>query len=59
MGLEPTIYRTRGEHANHHATDAVYLHSMRCKVLTYTSSDFRDIDWSFVVSEMKYVWTDI
>ena len=23
-GLEPTIYRTRGEHANHYATDAVY-----------------------------------
>ena len=22
-GLEPTIYRTRGEHANHYATDAV------------------------------------
>ena len=23
-GLEPTIYRTRGEHANHYATDAVF-----------------------------------
>jgi hypothetical protein len=22
-GLEPTIYHTRGEHANHYATDAV------------------------------------
>ena len=22
-GLEPTIYRTRGEHANYYATDAV------------------------------------
>jgi hypothetical protein len=22
-GLEPTIYRTQGEHANHYATDAV------------------------------------
>ena len=22
-GLEPTIYRTRGEHANHYATDVV------------------------------------
>ena len=22
-GIEPTIYRTRGEHANHYATDAV------------------------------------
>ena len=22
-GLEPTTYRTRGEHANHYATDAV------------------------------------
>ena len=24
-GLEPTLYRTRGEHANHYATDAVLL----------------------------------
>jgi hypothetical protein len=23
QALEPTIYRTRGEHANHYATDAV------------------------------------
>jgi hypothetical protein len=22
-GMEPTIYRTRGEHTNHYATDAV------------------------------------
>jgi hypothetical protein len=22
-GIEPTIYRTRGEHTNHYATDAV------------------------------------
>ena len=24
-GLEPTIHRTRDEHANHYATDAVHL----------------------------------
>ena len=24
LGFEPTIYRTRGEHAKHYATDAVY-----------------------------------
>jgi hypothetical protein len=24
-GLEPTIYRTRGEHANHYTTDTVYM----------------------------------
>jgi hypothetical protein len=23
QGLDPTIYRTRGEHANHYTTDAV------------------------------------
>jgi hypothetical protein len=23
-GLEPSIYRTRGEHANHYTTDAVF-----------------------------------
>jgi hypothetical protein len=27
-GLEPTIYRTRGEQANHYATDAVVYHLM-------------------------------
>jgi hypothetical protein len=25
FGLEPSIYRTRGEHANHYATDAVTI----------------------------------
>jgi hypothetical protein len=25
LGLEPTIYCTGGEHANHYAIDAVYL----------------------------------
>ena len=25
QGLEPTIYRTRGEHSNHYATDAVRI----------------------------------
>jgi hypothetical protein len=32
-GLEHTIYRTRGEHANHYATDAVFtkLHLLDIK----------------------------
>jgi hypothetical protein len=25
-GFEPTIYRTRGEHVSHYATDAVFYH---------------------------------
>ena len=25
LGLEPTIYRTRGEHANHYATDMIRM----------------------------------
>ena len=25
LGLEPTIYRTQGEHSNHYATDAVRI----------------------------------
>ena len=29
LGLEPTIYRTRGKHANHYATDAVNKHLMK------------------------------
>jgi hypothetical protein len=28
-GLESTIYRIRGEHANHYATDAVYVENHR------------------------------
>ena len=28
--LEPTIYRTRGEHANHYTTDAVEV-SLKCR----------------------------
>ena len=29
LGLEPTVYRTRGEYANHYATDAVDIIGMR------------------------------
>ena len=32
--LEPTIYRTRGEHANHYTTDAVNLNSITELLLT-------------------------
>jgi hypothetical protein len=28
LRLKPTIYRTRGEHANHYTTDVVYLLDM-------------------------------
>jgi hypothetical protein len=28
LGLEPTIYRTRGEHANHYTIVAVEVHTM-------------------------------
>ena len=35
-GLEPTIYRTRGEHANHYATDAViFIFVGKCKCLLH------------------------
>jgi hypothetical protein len=34
-GLESTIYRTRGEHANHYATDAVLLLNVMCLVEKY------------------------
>ena len=34
-GLEPTIYRTRDEHANHYATDAViYIYMAILKLQT-------------------------
>ena len=34
-GLEPTIYRTRGEHVNHYATDAVWISSKLCMLGYY------------------------
>ena len=34
-GLESTIYRTRGDHANHYATDAVLLLNVMCLVEKY------------------------
>ena len=33
-GLEPTIYRTRGEHSNHYATDAVEMGQRSQQFLT-------------------------
>ena len=30
-GLKSTIYRTRGEHANHYATDAVFMNITQTK----------------------------
>jgi hypothetical protein len=38
LGLEPTIYRTRGEHANHYATDAGFCYITEgnsCKLLNW------------------------
>ena len=35
-GFEPTIYRTRGEHANHYATDAV---NVQAKEDTWINND--------------------
>ena len=38
-GLEPTIYHTQSEHANHYTTAAVYIYSedscIRCTILRY------------------------
>ena len=31
-GLEPTIYRTQGEHANHYTTDAVELRKSKITI---------------------------
>jgi hypothetical protein len=38
-GLEPTIYRTRGEHTNHYATDAVCGIEMRSIIYVIHSKD--------------------
>jgi hypothetical protein len=32
LGLEPTIYRIRGEHSNHYATDVVNLYEEKIKL---------------------------
>ena len=42
-GLEPTIYQTRGEHANHSITDAVLVYeeySIVCMVYLYRHVQF-------------------
>jgi hypothetical protein len=38
LGLEPMIYRTRGEHANHYPTDAVLMSSQSVDIQTCTSN---------------------
>ena len=35
LGLEPTIYRTRGEHTNHYTTGAVYSRSTQVYIYIY------------------------
>jgi hypothetical protein len=45
-GLEPTIYPTRGEHANHYATDAViFIFVGKCKCLLHLAifNSFRNL----------------
>ena len=37
LGLEPTIYRTRGEHANHFTTDVVLANCIIFKNYIYYS----------------------
>ena len=39
-GLEPTIYRTRGEHANHYATDAIqFIMMFKCQQSSHLGPD--------------------
>jgi hypothetical protein len=47
LGLESTIYRTRGEHANHYTTDAVLL------VKDYYYWDKNNVLITFVLNVQK------
>jgi hypothetical protein len=46
-GLEPMIYHTRGEHANHYTTDAVHLldmfNSKTCVIVKHVSYHVLDM----------------
>jgi hypothetical protein len=46
LGLEPTIYHTRGKHANHYTTDAVATSEIQCKLYIY-------IKWPICLTEDK------
>jgi hypothetical protein len=52
-GLEPTIYRTRGEHSNHYATAAVQNAS---KLAFYICIFFSQIFYPTVISEWVIIF---
>jgi hypothetical protein len=52
LGLKPAIYRTRGEHANHDATDAVrvVLHAYVYKhIFLINNLDMTDMHYAIVI----------
>jgi hypothetical protein len=57
-GLESTIYRTRGEHANHYVTDAVTTYVI-VKVLQYNITNniknqfSSDYNWLYLFTLMR------
>ena len=57
-GLEPTIYRTRGDHANHYATDAVAVIS---SIVTPINGSKNDTLWllslKFMVTKRISKWS--
>ena len=54
-GGEPTIYRTRGEHANHYATDAVS--NLRPRVNPLLPFRFKN-GFSRVVTSELLIWQE-
>jgi len=49
--LEPTIYRTRGEHANHYIADTVDTKPIRVRVVVFnaTFNNISAISWRSVL----------
>ena len=63
-GLEPTIYHTRGEHANHYAIDAVsspfgekFTSSYQCRTLTALRSKSKN--WLARNQDNVSEWSDM
>ena len=64
-GLEPTIYRTRGEHANHYTSDAVhtYINIISCEytkfcdiITVYLNCDFNSFSHLQETQNLFLVW---
>ena len=45
-GLEPTIYRNRGEYANHYTTDEPTIYRNRGEYANHYTTDAVQVEWN-------------